>query len=157
MQENIWYLQLLSWTITIDSINKIKAINLINKWTTGSCFMRESDLLWNCPAAAPFPAPELLLRWPLLYRLDCTSQSGCANSHCLKDWDFYDPYIVMLDWFPKVNWCTKIELKILQLALAKIAQIGRHGTINIRSEHYSPKVMGSIPDRSNFFAEFILL
>ena len=23
----------------------------------------------------------------------------CARSHCLKDWDFNDPYIVMLYWF----------------------------------------------------------
>ena len=24
---------------------------------------------------------------------------NCANSHCLKDWDFKDPYVVMLCWF----------------------------------------------------------
>ena len=41
--------------------------------------------------------------------------------------------------------------------LAKIAQMGRHETINTRNEHYSPRVEGSIPVRGNFFAEFILL
>ena len=50
-----------------------------------------------------------------------------------------------------------MELKIPQLALAKIAQMGRHETVNTRSEHYSPRVEGSIPVRDNFFAEIILL
>ena len=32
---------------------------------------------------------------------------------------------------------TKVELKIPQLTLAKIAQMGRYETVNTRSEHYS--------------------
>ena len=47
-----------------------------------------------------------------------------------------------------------------QLTLAKIAQFGRYETVNIRGEHYSPRVVGSIPVRAvrgNFFAEFTLL
>ena len=35
--------------------------------------------------------------------------------------------------------------------------MGRHETVNTRSEHYSPRVEGSIPVRGNFSAEFILL
>ena len=31
---------------------------------------------------------------------------------------------------------TKVELKIPQLTLAKIAQLGRHVAVNTRSEHY---------------------
>ena len=50
-----------------------------------------------------------------------------------------------------------MELKISELTLAKIAQMGRHQTVHIRSEHYSPRVEGSIPVGGNFFAEFILL
>ena len=37
-----------------------------------------------------------------------------------------------------------MELKIPQLTLAKIAQLARHETVNTRSEHYSPRVEGSI-------------
>ena len=40
---------------------------------------------------------------------------------------------------------TKVEL-----TLAQIAQMGRHETVNIRSEHYSPMVTGSILIRGNF-------
>ena len=50
-----------------------------------------------------------------------------------------------------------MELKILQLILAKMAQIGRHETVNTRSEHYSPGVESSIPVRGNFYVEFIFL
>ena len=49
-----------------------------------------------------------------------------------------------------------MQLKIPQLAVAKIGQLGRHETLNIRSEHYSPSVEGSIP-RGNFFAGIFLL
>ena len=35
--------------------------------------------------------------------------------------------------------------------------MGRHETVNRRSEHYSTKVKGSITVRGNLFAEFILL
>ena len=35
--------------------------------------------------------------------------------------------------------------------------MARHETVKTRSEHYSPRVKGSIPVRGNFFAEFILL
>ena len=35
---------------------------------------------------------------------------------------------------------TKVELKIPQLTLSKIAQLARHETVNTRSEHYSPRV-----------------
>ena len=52
---------------------------------------------------------------------------------------------------------TKMELKITQLTLAKIAQMGRYDTQNTRSEHYSPRVEGSIPVGGNIFAEFTLL
>ena len=48
-----------------------------------------------------------------------------------------------------------MELKIPQLTLAKIAQMGRHENVNTRSEHYSSRIKGSIPVRGNFFAEFI--
>ena len=50
-----------------------------------------------------------------------------------------------------------MELKITQLALGKIAQMGRHETLNTGSEHHSLRVQGSIPVRGNFFVEFILL
>ena len=50
-----------------------------------------------------------------------------------------------------------MELKIPQLIIAKIAQLGRHDTVNTRNEHNSYMVEGSIPVRGNFFAEFILL
>ena len=46
-----------------------------------------------------------------------------------------------------------MELKIIQLTLVKIAQLGRCDTVNTRSEHHSPRVAGSIPVRGNFFAE----
>ena len=42
-------------------------------------------------------------------------------------------------------------LKIPQSIFGKIAQVGRHKTINTRSEHYSDGVQGSIPVRGNFF------
>ena len=48
-----------------------------------------------------------------------------------------------------------MELNIPQLTLSKIAQMGRHETVNTRSEHYSPRVKGSILVRDNIFAEFI--
>ena len=50
----------------------------------------------------------------------------------------------------------KIELKIPQLTLAEIAQMGRHGIVGTRGEHYSLGGKGSIPIGGNFFAEFIL-
>ena len=34
--------------------------------------------------------------------------------------------------------------------------MGRHETVNTRSEHHSPKVKDSIPVKGNFFAEFVL-
>ena len=52
---------------------------------------------------------------------------------------------------------TKVELKIPQLTLAKIAEMGRHETVSIRSEYYSPKIEGTIPVRGNFCTEIILL
>ena len=58
----------------------------------------------------------------------------------------------------KVNYPqTKVELKIIQLTIANIAQMGRHETVNTRSENYSPGLEGSIPVRDNFFSDFILL
>ena len=56
----------------------------------------------------------------------------CLNSHCLKDWDFNDSYIVMLYWFQLniLSPTSKVELKSLQLMLAKIAQMARHETVN---------------------------
>ena len=71
----------------------------------------------------------------------------------------------MFYWFPlnplqvkkPIDAQTKLELNIPQLTLAKIAQLGKHETVNTRSEHYSPGLEATIPVRSNFFAEFILL
>ena len=43
--------------------------------------------------------------WTLDPRTVCTAHFlsltpyHCARSHCLKDWDFNDPYVVMLYWF----------------------------------------------------------
>ena len=43
--------------------------------------------------------------WILDSRTDCAAHFlspmpyPCARSHCLKDWDFNDPYVVMLYWF----------------------------------------------------------
>ena len=43
--------------------------------------------------------------WTLNPRTVCTAHFlslmpyPCARSHCLKDWDFNDPYVVMLYWF----------------------------------------------------------
>ena len=91
--------------------------------------------------------------------------ANCANSHCLKDWDYNYPYIVILYWFqlnplycPKVNWCTnKSGVKDPpQLTVAKIAQMVRHEPVNT-SEHYSHRGKGSVPARPKLFAEFILL
>ena len=56
-----------------------------------------------------------------------------------------------------INAKTKVDLNIPQLTLAKIVHLSRHETVNMRSEHYSPKAEDSIPVRGNFFAEFILL
>ena len=50
-----------------------------------------------------------------------------------------------------------MELRIPQLTLAKIAQMGRHETVSTRSDHHSPRVEGSIPVRGNFVTEFILI
>ena len=51
-----------------------------------------------------------------------------------------------------------MELKIPQLTLAKIAQMGKHETVNIRSEHYSSRVEGSTPVvLANTDAKFILI
>ena len=68
----------------------------------------------------------------------------------------------MVYWFklkpliPKSNDAqTKVELKIPQLT--KIDQLSRQETINMRREHYSPRVENLIPVGGNFFAEFILL
>ena len=49
---------------------------------------------------------------------------------------------------------TKVELYSPQLTLAKVAQLGRHETVKTRSEHYSPRVAGSIPVRGNFLLNF---
>ena len=38
----------------------------------------------------------------------------------------------------------------------KLAQLGRHETVNAISGYYSPRVAGSISVRGNFFAEYIL-
>ena len=43
----------------------------------------------------------------------------------------------------------KWALKIHQLTLAKIAQMGRHETVNTRSEHYSARVKDLFPVRGN--------
>ena len=51
----------------------------------------------------------------------------------------------------------KGSLKSQSFKQKELAQLARHKTVNTRSEHYSPKVKGSIPVRINFFAEFILL
>ena len=58
------------------------------------------------------------------------------------------------------NWVQKsieLKLKIPQLTLAKIAQMGRREIVNTRSEQYSPWVKDSIPVSGNLFAEFILM
>ena len=55
-------------------------------------------------------------------------------------WTFY-----MLYWFQlnplkskkSIDAQTKVELKIPQLTLAKIAQMGRYETVNTGSEHYA--------------------
>ena len=44
-----------------------------------------------------------------------------------------------------------MELKIPQLTPAKIAQMGRHETVNTKSEHYNLRIESSIPVRGNFF------
>ena len=50
----------------------------------------------------------------------------------------------------------KVELKIPQLTIANMAQLGRHQTIiNTRSEHYSPRVTGSIPVTGNLFTQIV--
>ena len=41
-------------------------------------------------------------------------------------------------------------VKIPQLTLTKIAQMGRHKTVSTRSEYCGPKVVGSIPVRGHF-------
>ena len=43
-----------------------------------------------------------------------------------------------------------MELNIPQLTLAKIAQLRRYDSVNTRSEHYSPRVLGSIPVGGKF-------
>ena len=48
-----------------------------------------------------------------------------------------------------------MELKISQLSLVKIFQMGRLETVNPRSEHYSPKVESSIPTEGNFLLNLI--
>ena len=37
-----------------------------------------------------------------------------------------------------------------QLTLVKIAQMGRHETVNTESENYGPRLEGLIPVRGNF-------
>ena len=88
--------------------------------------------------------------------------ANSANSHYLEDWDFNDPYLVMLYWcqwnplsppIPKVNDAqTKVGLKIPQWTLAMIAQMGRHETVNTRSEPYrqSSAIEGFIYVSANF-------
>ena len=68
--------------------------------------------------------------------------------------------IVMLYWFQlnaqkvqkSIDAQTKVELKIPQLTLWKIAQMGRHETVNTKIEVYSHRAEGSIPVRGNFCA-----
>ena len=50
-----------------------------------------------------------------------------------------------------------MELKILPLTLAKIAQLRSLESVHTRSEYYSLRVAGSVPVRGKFFPEFILL
>ena len=50
-----------------------------------------------------------------------------------------------------------VELKMPQLTLVKIAQMGRHETVNTKSENYGPRVEGLIPVRDNFLLKIILL
>ena len=52
---------------------------------------------------------------------------------------------------------TKVELKIPQLTLAKITQIGGMKMYTQEVSTTVLRIKGSIPVRSNFFAEFILL
>ena len=50
---------------------------------------------------------------------------------------------------------SQLELKIPELTLAKIAQMGRHETEHTRYEHYNPKVEDSIPMKGNFLLKLV--
>ena len=47
----------------------------------------------------------------------------------------------------------EVQLNVPELTFAKTAQLGRHESVNTRSEYFSPWVPGSIPVGINFFAE----
>ena len=70
-------------------------------------------------------------------------------------------YSFQLNALNSIDAQTKVELKIPQLTLAKIAQMGRHETVKT-SEHYSPRttVLGLRVQsllEVTFFAEFIMI
>ena len=78
---------------------------------------------------------------------------NCANSHCLKEWDFNNLYVVMLYWFQLNTLKSKSQLMHKQSWVKNPSintQMGRHETVSRRSEHYSPRVKGSITVRNNF-------
>ena len=52
---------------------------------------------------------------------------------------------------------TKVQLKIPQLTLAKIAQLGRHEAVNTRSALYGSRVKGSNPVRENLYRSNTIL
>ena len=73
----------------------------------------------------------------------------CANSYSLTKFKVQKP----------IDALTKVQLNIpqLELTLVKTAQLRRHKIVNTRSEHFSPRVIGSMSVKFNIFTEFILL
>ena len=51
----------------------------------------------------------------------------------------------------------KVKLKIPQLTLAKIAQMGRHETVNTRSEHYRAQSLLKVTFLFNLFCSNTIL
>ena len=47
----------------------------------------------------------------------------------------------------------EVQLNVPELTFAKTAQLGRHESVNTRSEYFSPWVPRSIPIGGYFFAE----
>ena len=82
----------------------------------------------------------------------------CARSHCLKDWDFNDPYIAMLYWFQLNPLSPSKSKKLIEHDYIRIIEVtvfqGMGSSTGVRHERQevsSPRVEGSSPVRGSFF------
>ena len=110
-------------------------------------FGNELTIAYTCTISI-FHSKMLRISFDWFYRqsinrnfINLANWLNCANSHCLKNWDFKAPFIIMLFWFqlnpklsPKVNWCTnKSRVKYLSINTCEDSSVGKAWDSNKRA------------------------